>query len=129
MASLIYRRDGRQRAFPLTAGRTVVGRRPTVLRDGTQDLEEHKRLGERKVSRAGVDYIVLPAELCLSRSHFEVQRTAGGFVIRDLESSGGTYVAGERVTVERPLQDGDRILECLEFRAAGGREFASRGGA
>jgi len=43
-----------------------------------------------------------------SRRHAEILLAASGWVVRDLDSTNGTFVNGERVT-ERALQPGDRI--------------------
>jgi pSer/pThr/pTyr-binding forkhead associated (FHA) protein len=54
----------------------------------------------------GVD-LVLDDKGC-SRRHCEIVKEAAGFVLRDLGSSNGTQVNGEKVT-ERTLADGDTI--------------------
>lgn len=43
-----------------------------------------------------------------SRRHAEIVPVSGGWVLRDLDSTNGTYVNGERVR-ERELRPGDRI--------------------
>jgi pSer/pThr/pTyr-binding forkhead associated (FHA) protein len=43
-----------------------------------------------------------------SRRHAEIVGTNGGFLLRDLRSTNGTFLNGERVE-ERPLKPGDRI--------------------
>jgi pSer/pThr/pTyr-binding forkhead associated (FHA) protein len=43
-----------------------------------------------------------------SRRHAEIVSVTGGYVLRDLESTNGTFVNGERVK-ERQLRPGDRI--------------------
>jgi len=43
-----------------------------------------------------------------SRRHAEILPVTGGFVVRDLDSTNGTFVNGERVS-ERQLRPGDRI--------------------
>ena len=43
-----------------------------------------------------------------SRRHAEIIPVTGGWVVRDLDSTNGTFVNGERVT-ERQLRPGDRI--------------------
>ena len=45
----------------------------------------------------------------VSRRHSEVLCRADGFAVRDLGSTNGTYVNGEKVEGERVLQPGDRI--------------------
>ena len=44
-----------------------------------------------------------------SRTHLLVTVKPGEIWARDLQSSNGTYLNGERLTTERPLRDGDRI--------------------
>ncbi len=54
----------------------------------------------------------------VSRAHAEIESNADGFVVRDLGSTNGTWIRGERVD-ERPLVDGDRIQlghHILEYR-------------
>lgn len=47
----------------------------------------------------------------VSRRHAMLERSSdGAFFLRDLESSNGTYVNGERVTGRRRLEDGDKIF-------------------
>jgi len=48
------------------------------------------------------------AETDASRRHAEISARDGGFVIRDLGSTNGTYVNGERIE-EHQLEPGDRI--------------------
>src|SRR5262245_37362705 len=43
-----------------------------------------------------------------SRHHAEISLGADGWVVRDLDSTNGTYVNGERVS-RRELRPGDRI--------------------
>lgn len=45
----------------------------------------------------------------ISRRHSEVLDRDGTFVVRDLGSTNGTYVNGQRVEGEQPLLPGDRI--------------------
>lgn len=48
-------------------------------------------------------------EQSLSRRHARVFRQEGRFWIEDLGSTNGTFVNGERLSVPRPLCDGDRL--------------------
>ena len=55
----------------------------------------------------------------VSRAHAEIELRGDGCVLRDLGSTNGTWIRGERVD-ERPLTDGDRVLlghHVLEYRA------------
>lgn len=65
------------------------------------------------------DYTIASSRV--SREHAEVIRTAGGFAIRDLGSTNGTAVNGQRAEKSR-LGDGDLILIAdfeMTFRVAG----------
>ncbi len=82
------------RAFPLAAGENVVGRDPRC---------------DVWVEASGV-----------SRRHACVDVGTDKTTIADLESSNGTFVAGERITEPRVLADGDVIelgAATLTFRA------------
>lgn len=60
------------------------------------------------VGRTAKSQLMLPHDNFLSGLHFLVENTAGGAVLRDCNSSNGTWVNGDRVT-ERPVEDGDQI--------------------
>lgn len=45
-----------------------------------------------------------------SRHHCAITGTPAGFVLTDLQSTHGTTVNGERVTIARPLADGDEVI-------------------
>jgi DNA-binding winged helix-turn-helix (wHTH) protein len=82
------------RAFPLGNGANVVGRDPRC---------------DVWVEASGV-----------SRRHARVDVGIDATTIADLESSNGTFVAGERITQPRTLADGDSIelgAATLTFRA------------
>jgi len=68
--------------FPLTEAVTNIGRRP----------DNHLVLTDMRVSR----------------QHAQIRRSAGHYMIFDLNSTGGTYVNGERIT-RRILRPGDVI--------------------
>jgi len=46
----------------------------------------------------------------VSRHHCAITGTPAGFVLTDLQSTHGTTVDGERVTIARPLADGDLLV-------------------
>jgi diguanylate cyclase (GGDEF)-like protein len=60
-----------------------------------------------EIGRSDQCAITIDSEL-VSRRHAVVHRVAGKFMVADLESTNGTYVNGDRVTV-RALSDGDKI--------------------
>jgi len=45
----------------------------------------------------------------VSRRHAELRPTRDGWVIRDLDSSNGTYVNGQRILTPTPLRHGDQV--------------------
>jgi pSer/pThr/pTyr-binding forkhead associated (FHA) protein len=45
----------------------------------------------------------------VSRRQAEIQQDGGGWVLRDIGSSNGTFVNGERLAGDRPLRPGDEI--------------------
>lgn len=51
---------------------------------------------------------ILASDPLVSRHHLRIAAEAGGYVLRDLDSSNGTRVNGERVRVAR-LGDGDQV--------------------
>ncbi len=66
-----------------------------------------------------------------SRYHAQISRHEAGFLIRDLDSTNGTFVNEKQLTGPRPLQPGDRIrigevvVECeMDAAAAGASEVA-----
>lgn len=65
--------------------------------------------GALRIGRAPDCDIVIDDDAQVSRYHAEVRVAADQAVVRDLGSSNGTRVNGEKVAGERPLQDGDRI--------------------
>jgi pSer/pThr/pTyr-binding forkhead associated (FHA) protein len=85
-----------------------------ILRTVTEGLPEKTfRIlpgNEKTIGRAtGADFIVDAA--LVSRVHCRLTALAGGELeIRDLESTNGTYVNGERVENARRLTPGDRLL-------------------
>ena len=97
-----------------------------ILRTVAEDESEHTfRIlpgGVRTVGRAtGADFIV-DAPL-VSRVHCRLTALAdGGLEVRDLDSTNGTFINGERIETGR-LTSGDRLrvgrLELVALRDAG----------
>lgn len=72
--------------------------------------------GDATIGREVGNTIVLDRDTTVSRRHAVIETAGGGYVLRDLGSSNGTFVNGARVT-ERPLQPGDEItLGATRFR-------------
>lgn len=79
---LVMFKDGERRDFPITAEKTIIGRRQdSSLRIQTADV---------------------------SRQHCEIYQDGKEIVVRDLGSSNGTYVNGKRVAEARLLA-GDKL--------------------
>lgn len=60
------------------------------------------------VGRTAKAQLMLPHDNFLSGLHFLIEFGGNGVILRDCNSSNGTWVNGERVT-ERPLGDGDQL--------------------
>lgn len=83
------------------------------------DLNEGESLS---VGRTAKSQCVLAYDSYLSGLHFQIEVDARGCVLRDANSSNGTYVNDERVASEVELHDGDRVV-------AGETRFLIRTGA
>ncbi|MHB8419174.1 MAG: adenylate/guanylate cyclase domain-containing protein [Myxococcales bacterium] len=98
---VLARPDGKQVVYPLDQ-RVTLGRHPANV----------AQLEDREVSK----------------EHAVIEAVGGGFRIKDLNSSNGTFVNGRRVA-ELALRDGDEIrlgATRLQFRTGGGQVQANR---
>lgn len=90
-------------------------KRPLVLRiweEGGGTVETMRFDDERVVvGRIATSDIVIPRGYCAKR-HCQIRREGEFWVVEDLNSSGGTYVEGERVLQARPLKPGEAIEIC-----------------
>jgi DNA-binding response OmpR family regulator len=66
----------------------------------------------------GSDCNIVLADRQVSRRHAVIRRVAAECFIRDLQSKNGTWVNGQVLKGEHPLQDGDEIHIALRFRLA-----------
>ncbi len=64
---------------------------------------------ELSIGRVAGNDIALEHDGEVSRLHAALTRLRGGWCVRDLSSSNGTFVNGERVINDRPIYDGDEI--------------------
>ena len=80
---VLLKKDGSHKAFSLPSNVTVVGRRHDC------DLR-----------------IPLPT---VSRRHFEISQNSEALKIRDLDSTGGTFVNGKRVNGDAVVKAGDYV--------------------
>lgn len=101
----------------------------TGVRSGFPLNKDHVVIG-REVKCA-----IMLNDNSVSRQHSSITRLAEGYLIRDMGSSNGTYVNGQRVQ-EYLLQDGDRVsIGDIEFwfeapqEDRGGVPSAAKGGA
>jgi adenylate cyclase len=60
------------------------------------------------IGREVTNTIVLDRDTAASRHHAEIREEGGRFLLRDLQSSNGTFVNGGRVE-ELPLEPGDEV--------------------
>jgi phosphoserine phosphatase RsbU/P len=75
-----------------------------------------------RVGRAPSNQLSYPGVMGLSREHLAIEREGGHWVARDLGSTNGSMVNGERLSEPRILRSGDRIKAGqmnLLFRDAG----------
>jgi predicted component of type VI protein secretion system len=73
------------------------------------------------IGRADTNQIAIPNDPELSRLHAVLEPVGRGWCVRDLASSNGTFVNGERVWTDRPLRHADEIRlgrTRLVFRSA-----------
>lgn len=106
--------------FPITEETVVM---PTARKQSWAWLRP-KGTGVRSGFPLNKDHVVIGREVkcaimlndnSVSRQHSSITRLAEGYLIRDLGSSNGTYVNGQRVQ-EYLLQDGDRVsIGDIEF--------------
>jgi hypothetical protein len=89
---------------------------------------------ERPVIRVGrlAEMDIVIDNVSVSRRQAEIQREGDGWIVRDIGSSNGTFVNGERLTADRKLQAGDEIgigKYSLFFERAGSGAEAPRAAA
>lgn len=76
-----------------------------------------------KIGRRSNLALTLPCE-SVSKEHAEIYETDGELFVRDLGSTNGTYINGERVEGESPIKEGDIIqFATVVFRV--GREITA----
>ena len=61
------------------------------------------------LGKADTNDVILAWDGKASRLHAVLERLSGRWCVRDLSSSNGTWVNGERIWAERPLRHGDEI--------------------
>jgi pSer/pThr/pTyr-binding forkhead associated (FHA) protein len=80
-----------------------------VLSPGGQDYRELEA-DRVTVGRSADNDLVIHDDSSVSRHHAMLERIGSGWFIRDLDSSNGTDVNGDRLIGERALRQGDEIL-------------------
>ncbi len=80
---IYFKKDGERKGFPLKEGKSVIGRK--------EDCDYRIPLNE------------------VSREHCEFEHKEDAVIVRDLNSSNGTYVNNKRVA-EAELKPGDQII-------------------
>ena len=78
----------------------VLDRKPVQLYELDQPVI---RIGRGEASDVLIDNV------SVSRRHAEIREENGAWLLRDLGSSNGTFLNGQRVTAELPLRPGDEI--------------------
>jgi pSer/pThr/pTyr-binding forkhead associated (FHA) protein len=81
--------------------------------------------GQLSIGRAESNDVALPNDDRASRQHALLESLPAGWCVRDLGSTNGTFVNGERIVRDRALRPGDEIVvgdTRLVFRAEKGAE-------
>lgn len=76
---------------------------------------------ELSIGRSRDNDLVLGEDTSASRVHAAVRSIGGSWCVRDLGSANGTFLNGQRLQGERPLEPGDEIVigkSALVFRSA-----------
>jgi pilus assembly protein CpaF len=69
----------------------------------------HEFVGDKlTIGRLGGNDVALD-EASVSSRHAEIFTQDGGVILRDLDSTNGTFLNGEQLTGEHPLNEGDEI--------------------
>ena len=89
--------------------RPEIGRRYLMVIGGAQVGELHKLSGARTVIGRSPETQLRLDEPGVSREHAELLIERGRVAVRDLDSTNGTFLNGERVDKKRELNDGDKL--------------------
>jgi pSer/pThr/pTyr-binding forkhead associated (FHA) protein len=65
--------------------------------------------GRVTIGRGEANDVPLQGDRQASRLHAVIERIGSHWCLRDMASANGTYVNGERIVAERPLQHGDDV--------------------
>ncbi len=83
----------------------------SILTIGVNGVSTDLRLDEDfyRLGRGPANQLSYPGVAGLSREHLAIERNGGEWVVRDLGSTNGSFVNGERLSAPRVLRSGDRI--------------------
>ena len=95
----------------MTLDQTAQIDSPSLVVEGGPDHDKVIALTDQvSLGRLPTNDVVV-SDRCVSRKHAVIIKTEGGFCVRDLSSSNGTFVNSKSIAVDdHPLKDGDRVL-------------------
>ncbi|HEV2360712.1 MAG TPA: FHA domain-containing protein [Acidimicrobiales bacterium] len=67
------------------------------------------KAGDSSIGRSESNDVALPSDTSVSRTHAVISPRGASFAVRDLGSTNGTYVNGQRLMAEQVLRPGDEI--------------------
>ncbi len=99
-------------------GATSIASSPQLKRDNGEVFQLPE--GSSTLGRDAAVPLSFPSENSLSRRHAEVVRTGNKVIVRDLGSTNGTFVNGNKVATDTPLHPGDSVqFGAIRFRYEG----------
>src|SRR5579859_6737540 len=95
------------------------GEKPVlIIHEGERAGQRWTIQGENLLVGRGTECDLVLPERQVSRQHIKIKLVGEQYYIEDLDSKNGTWVNGQQLKGERPLQDGDEIQIALAVKLA-----------